>query len=1135
MLHMVIGRAGTAKTTFIKQEIGKLLSEKTQGKKAVLLVPEQSNLQMEKEMTEAFGNPIGRVCEVLSFNRLCHRVFSITGNTTNTYIDSGAQKLIMGLALKKVKEQLQIFGRAAEAPVFLDNLADAQSECKSAGVTAALLCDSALHAKSPLKEKLSDLGLVFKAYEEILKQGYLDPRDDIDRMCENLQKSGFLQGKKIYIDGFWSFSAQQYRVIEQMLLAGCDVCMTLCLPSSQYTEAFGTFSGPQRTFETMQKMAKRAGQDIQITQMEEAHRFKNPELLAMEERLFSPSGEVYNEEAGHITLYTGENIFAEVEYVAGQIQRLVREQGYRYGDFVLIARDTAAYGDVLRAVFSKSRIPLYVSQREEIVTKPVLLLVLSALDTVCSRFEGDALFRLIKTGLYVLEREEGDILENYAIMWNVQGKKWRADFTMHPDGLNREFDDKSREKLKKINEMRERAMAPLLQLEKEIEAQKTAKSICGALYRFLVGAQIPQKIEALTTRLMEEGEQLALCAQYGQLWDILMNAIDQMAAIMGDAPMSPLEFNGLFSLVLSGYDVATIPTSLDEVTVGSADQICPPESKCVFLLGVNDGLFPKVRGAQGIFSEEERGQLDNLGVFMGKSTREKLFDEQFLMYSAVSIASNEVYFCCPRADMAGQALLMSQVAHTLLVLFPRLNRVEGSEIGIFDQMQSPDSIMRIAAENYYNRQHLMKKEEDYGVLYRLLESEEAFKSWNDRLTCASQKGNAPWLMLCLPENIGEKEKNLSPSKIEKFYSCHFAYYMQYLLRARVRRPIYVSGAEIGIFVHAVLEEFFQYLKDHAIADVAGQKEKRDALVQEMVTKNIMKIFRDVSIEAPRFQYLFKRLTNLLGGVIDNMLEEMSSSDFRPLEFEFDIGGEGEEPNSCHLTASDGIDVKITGKVDKIDAYEKDGRMFIRVVDYKTGAKYFDYTEVLNGLNLQMLVYLFAVCKKGEINWHKEAVPAGVLYLHVHEPVVAAEKNVTEEHLQGEIYKELRPSGLIINDTSIIEAMEHDIDGSARFIPVNITKSGGLGSYAVSPAQFACINRHVEETIKQMAALVHSGDIAINPYLKKNGQTPCTYCDFKPACLFDITDGSNGFRKMKNITREDFFKQIGGGDDGSAMD
>jgi ATP-dependent helicase/nuclease subunit B len=1122
------------KTNAVKEKIGAYLSLREKGKSAIFLVPEQSNLQVERDITLTFGNQIGQVCEVLSFKRLCHRVFSQTGNLANLYIDKGAAKLIMGLAVKKVHSKLKTFDRAAATLTFLDDLMEAVAEWKSCEITPNALAKTAEEENDEgLKDKLSDLALLYSAYEEILKEGYLDPRDDIDRMCDKLVESRFLEGKTVFVDGFWSFSPQELRAMGKMMEVAQDVYITLPLSQKDYSLQYGVFSGPKRTYDKICRIAHELGVPVTTTQLSKSHRFQSEELKALEERLFSYRPEVYEKKAEHITLCTCENVFSEVEYASSQIMRLVRERGYAFSDFTIIARDLNTYGDVLKAVFSRCRIPLFISQRKNIITKPILLLVLSALETVQNRFGGDSLFRLMKTGMYTVTREEGDILENYAILWNIRGRAWEKDFGMHPDGFYKVFDEKAKERLNTINLIRKKAVDPLIGLTEELKGKHDAKSMCTVLYRFLLDCQVTEKIKELTDRLSLEG-QLDLCAEYGQLWQVLMTALDQMAGILGSQKIELGEFCELLKLILSGYDIGIIPTSLDEVTVGSADQICPPQAKCVFLLGVNDGQFPKVEPRGGLLTEEERETLQKRGLSLSKTAQEKLFDEQFLMYSAVCAASQEVYFCCPRADMAGQGLEPSQIIWKLLGLFPHLNRTEETEITPLERIQSKEDAIHLAAQNYSMKNELVKEDGEYRALYRLLEEEESLKEWSISLAKAHSRKNLPKLSARLQKRLEAQAKYQSPSQIERFYSCRFAYFMQYMLRAKPRVPIYVSGAEIGIFVHAVLEDFFERLKESKTDPVSLSKEERDRLIKDIVARNIEKIFIGIDIASARFRYLFYRIARLITTVIDNMIEELSGSDFKPVEFELDIGGSGEGIASYTITTQEGFRIRVGGKVDKIDGYEKDGRLFIRVVDYKTGNRVFDYTDVLNGLNLQMLIYLFAVCKNGDKRYQKEIKPAGVLYLHVHEPVVALDKTATEEQVEKEVQKALKMNGLILNDTEIINAMEHDISKEAKFIPVTLSKSGEWGAYAISDKQFANLNSHIEKMIQKMGSQLYGGDIAINPYIR-GGKTPCTYCDYKAACLFDLTNGHNKFRNIKKINRQEFFERIGGVEIGDEVD
>ena len=145
-------------------------------------------------------------------------------------------------------------------------------------------------------------------------------------------------------------------------------------------------------------------------------------------------------------------------------------------------------------------------------------------------------------------------------------------------------------------------------------------------------------------------------------------------------------------------------------------------------------------------------------------------------------------------------------------------------------------------------------------------------------------------------------------------------------------------------------------------------------------------------------------------------------------------------------------LSVTGFVDR-DGWVHDGKLYLRVVDYKTGKKSFDLTEVWNGLGLQMLLYLFTLEDRGAQYYGQPVEGAGVLYLPARDAVIRGSRTMSDEAWRKQLDKELTRSGLVLDDPEVLAAMETPGEKGYRFLPLKLSKTtGAISGEALASAE-----------------------------------------------------------------------------------
>lgn len=1115
MITFLLGPSHCGKTHAIWQQISRRMEEQGE-KKDILLVPEQATLLTERELIGHLGNRASSVVEVLSFKRLCSRVFGEYGGAAGVYADKVTASLLMAAALNQEEERLTVFGGCGKRQEVLEEMVQLMTELKNYGVTPEQLTQYALeNQEGILRMKTMDAALIYESYQQKLEQSFKDPRDDLTRVVDKLEQTPFLQGRQIYLDGFTGFTPQELRVVEQMMRFGAQLTITLCMERQDRGD---TFYMTRKTLGQLERIAQGYGLETQRVWLEECHGVK-PSLQFLQREIFTQSTAQWPD-GGDVVIAPCQNSFQQLEVAAHEIERLHREKGWPYHEFLLLARDITQYSETIDAVFHRHGIPVFLSRPSGILLKPVMMVVLGALDILRYSFTYEGMFRYIKTGLAGLSDSEGDLLENYVLKWNIRGGRWQQPFTSPTAQPSERLSEEEEEKrIAQMEQLRQRCMGPLLQLKEEMGRNTTVRQRCVALYHFITAIQLPETIQQKAKAFQEEGL-LELAGQYNMLWDILMTVLDRMVDVMGEEKISLEDFAEILKGALSSYDINLIPTSLDEVSAAGADRVRSRQVKCVMILGMNEGEFPKGQADDGIFSDREKEQLAADGIQLSPTARERMFMEQYYIYSALAYGGEQVYLFYETGDMAGNSKFPSYIIERTKQLMPKATVLQGKDYFIRQPILLPKKALDFAA--LYGKQPDCRAKAE-GYLSQL-------KEWPSYASMAKavEKGagsNRPWLQdRELIRGAFGKVLEGSASRIERYNSCKFSYFMEYGLHAQPRAKSKLSAMEMGTFVHFVLERFFLLVEEEQRPLDGLDKDTVRDLVERCVEQFLKEQKNTIREQSARGNYLFRRLVRVTTQVVLRLLDELKRSKFRPMRFELGLGLGKDSVRPLEYTTPFGTVIRVVGKVDRMDGYQKDDKLYVKIVDYKTGSKELDFSDIYHGLSIQMLIYLFAIWENGKEVFHKDILPAGALYFRAHDPLVEAKATDSDETIEKARQKKYKMSGIVLEDEEIVDAMEEG-EGGRVYLPVSVSDGAWKGNTATIE-KFQKLKGYLAQTITQMAQELEQGDISIDPYLKKGVQkgSPCTYCKYAAACRME-KDKQENYRAIYKMKANEFWDKM----------
>lgn len=1096
MLHLITGRSGSGKTTEIYRRLKQLATEE---RPLFLLVPEQASYENERVLLTELGPVLSQRVQVISFTRMVSTVAREIGGLTGKRMSSTLSLLLMSQALHSVADSLVLYRRHVESPEYLQALTDILAECKQCVITPLTLEESAAALpEGLLRKKLSELALIFGAYEALVAQASLvDPQDDLTWLADKLHESHIFDGASVFVDGFKGFTYQEERVLEQLMPRVDTLTVALCTDRATVGEndEFDRFSTAIRTAQQLRDACR---SEVKITRLDTNRRTADPALQALEAGCFAAGTAPYTEPTQAVTIAACDDRVEECRYAARLIRRLLREEGGYCRDFTVVTHESDQYTDILETALRREGLPCCRDYREPVQTQPLITLVESALAAVTGGWDSDDLLRMIKTGLVGFSAASGALLENYVFLWNIQGRRWCEPFTEHPEGIGKEVTPLSESRLQYVNLLRRRLVRPLENFAKRLSGLHTGHQFAQAVYALLAELRVARCVRLRVAKLDADREH-ALADHQARLWEYVMELLDTFATGLAETRLSAARFAELFRLAVSSDDLGSIPQGLDGVVIGTVDRIRYTQPHTVIVLGANEGVLPAYPSAHGLLTDYERQRLKDIGVNLADNADRQTAEERFYAYAAVAAPSKRLVVTYHRKNVKDQAFPSSLVAE-IKRLLPALKESDPAAVAA----ESEEDAFATFAVQYRDN---TAEAASYREVFRSLPSYAGRLEAMDRL----EEGFAFREPAVARKLFGEM-MSISPSRAEEFYRCRFKYFCNYGLHLKQRKPATVDSANVGTMAHDLLQTTLPVYCENGIQAVTHEQVIDDTkrFIADYADTN----FGDKEHRSARFEAMLGMLTAQCEYYVWRVVRELQQSRFQPVDYELPIGFPNENGDcvpAWRLTLPNGKQMLVNGQIDRVDLYKNGEQTFLRIVDYKTShSKTFDIANVLSGVDVQLMIYLFALCENGGARYNADLTPAGVFYLPSKLPEIKLLGSAPEDKIESEKLRTMRSSGLVLDDPEVIRAMEADAAGI--FIPVEYNDKGELKlDSLVTLEEFGKIRRHIEALLVDMVNLLHQGDIAALP--QETTYMPCTYCAYHDICGREKNDPAKEFTAM----------------------
>lgn len=1129
-LQFYFGGSGAGKSRKLQDEIT-IRSLQEQDTEFLFIVPDQFTMQTQKDLVENKNGRGGiRNIDVLSFGRLSHRIFEETGGNEKPVLDDTGKSLVLRKIAAEKEKSLTVIGKNLQKQGYIHEVKSVISEFMQYGIGEEELkrmIDCA-GQRGALQYKLKDLYLLYKEFMDYIHGQFITTEETLDLLCQALGKSRLIKRSVIVFDGFTGFTPIQNRVILELMKQAKEVIVTILMDGNENPfEEDGEqklFHLSKKTVGKLHKMAVENGierkEDVYLKENPVPRFGDNPEMAHLEKHLFRYPMASYRAEHKNIRIFEAAGPKEEIRKTAALIKKLVRTEGYAYRDIAVVSGDLNAYAPHVDSEFEKFGIPCFVDRTRGIVLNPFTEYIKSVLSVIIYDFSYETVFHYLRSGLTDFSMEQIDKLENYVLSLGIRGKSsYGKRFVRMPDGYDAED-------LEELNHMREHMMEQLTPLLTEM---KTAKEQVLALYTFIEQNRIQQKLVQYENLFLQDGE-LSKAKEYGQIYRLVMDLLDQIIGLLGEEPMELKEFADILDAGFMEIQVGTIPQNVDRVLVGDMERTRLNQVKVLFFVGVNDGNIPKSGTKGGIISDIDREFLQESEFELAPTPRQQMYIQQLYLYMNMTKPTEKLFLSFAKTGNDGKALRPSYLIGTCKKLFPAVIIEKAQNTAWEEQLEtrkdSADFLaagMRKFADDVWNEE----EEQRFLTLFTLFLEEEGWKELTDKVTdTAFLSYKAKPLARAVAKALYGSVLENSVSRLETYAACAYSHFLKYGLLLKERGEYSFEASDLGNIYHGVLELFSEKLKAGGYSFLDFPEEVGKQYVEEAIEAYAAQYGETILFANARNTYMISRIRRIMLRTVFALKEQLNKGLFTPERFEMSFS-RMEDISSLNIALSEEEKMKLKGRIDRVDTYEDDDAVYVKVIDYKSGNKQFDLVALYYGLQLQLVVYLnAAVEQQKKEKPSKEVIPAAILYYHVYDPMVTSEKEMTEEEIHDRILASLQMNGVVNEEEKIVNMLDRTFETKSDVIPVERKKDGSLSarSSVMSKEELQAVSDYVNQKIYQIGTRILHGDISVNPY-EKGQEDACTYCAYKAVCGFDSKIPGYKKRKLDDMNKDEAMERI----------
>ena len=1101
-LKFVFGPSGSGKSYQLYDYVIRE-SVKFPDRQYIVLVPEQFTMQTQKDLVMQHPNHGIMNIDVLSFVRLAYRVFEETGGQALPVLDDEGKNLILRKIAGDYEKDLKVLKGNMKKLGYISEVKSVLSEFDQYDIGEEELrqMKAAAGENSRLYYKLQDLEVLYIGFKKYLEDRFITKEELLDALCRVVKGSDILKESTIVLDGFTGFTPVQNRLLGELLEVCREVIVTVTMDDREnpyvYKHPYQLFALGKHTVTSLIQIAaerKVSAEDPLSLYERPLNRFcDNSDMEFLERNIFRYSKECYKEKQGAVRIHVARNPREEAMKAAGRVRNLVRTKGYRYRDIGVIVSNMEVYGDDLGQAFDLYEIPVFMDHKRSILLNSFVEYIRSLLNMVKDNFSYESVFRFLRTNLSGFTYGEVDELENYVIALGIRGyKKWQESWIRRPKYLEEE-------NLEILNHNRVRLVEKVDTLVYVLrQRSKTVKDVTMALYEFMVREELQLKLQRQSEAFQEAGE-LALAKEYSQVYRILIELFDKFVELLGDEKVTMDEYLKLLDAGLEEARVGVIPPGIDQVVVGDMQRTRLKDIKALIFVGANDTFLPGALIRSGLLTERDRDKFATGKIHLSPGGKEKAYEQKFYLYMNLTKPSEtlDIYYSKVSAD--GKSIRPSYLIQEMQRLFSGLEIEDEEKQAFSAQEWTPRLGMQKVIRGFQDGNAM---DQEWQELYSWYKRQ---PQWQYRVEELMKSGfytrPADGLTKEVAKQLYGEHFQDSITRIERFSACAFAHFLTYGLRLRERQTYEFQPLDLGNVCHSALEYYSRKLKEEHLSWTEIEEEKRQEYIDDSVEHAISDYGNSVLYSSARNEYMIERMKRLLTRTIWALTKQLEAGDFVPVAYEMRFEN---------------------GKIDRVDLCKDKDKVYVKVLDYKTGSKAFDVVALYHGLQLQLMVYMDAAVKMTQKHYpDSEVIPAGVFYYRLNDPLVEKKVVGEEEEIWQKVLKELKVDGVMNLKDETLEHLDHCQVGESPVIPVNYNINGSLSknSKVASEQEFEVMMRHALGKVFKVHQKILSGEVAAFPYRRKQ-ESGCDYCAYRHICGFDQKIPGYKYRDIFEMTQSE---------------
>jgi len=940
---LVSGKAGSGKTHLVLQKYSRFVEEQREDN-VIFILPTYSQVEHLRDHILRTSEIKGYLdTGLVTFSILANRVLdSIDNAPLQKLINEGEKDLILSNIFKVSDKGYfsGVVGYTGFKSAFLNLLREIKENSLDPLPFKDVLKEIQTGKDySPINLKCNELVTLYERYQKALnKNGLMDREDFLAQALSHLNKDTFSEVELLLIDGFHDYTQLELKFIKEL---------TSLIPNVYVTLPYQVSDPVPPAFEVSHKTYSRlVGLNLRELRLDENRRTTSRMLGHIEANIFSQPEDLTLEpdsSGTSLRITAAANVQDEVEQIARMIRKLTYQDGYAFSQIAVIFRNIEKYRDIIGNTFTRFSIPVRIYGRKPLKENPLITAIINTANIFTDKWQDEAVWKVLKsnTGIKgtLINRLEQEYLKRGTV-----------------NDCNRWL--KLTSNLKPVNDF----LKELKKIFSNLEGSHTFSYYCKC-YTDIANLFYKPAFTPPVKTIDEVNDNREISG----LMKSDAGALKEFMAILNNPTLGKLVGNtgsltfGKFNHVLeSQVDLSSYRETdrrKEVVNVINVLEARQWEIPVVFVGGLLEKEFPRQVREDLFLKDYHRKKLNATGKIALREASEQTDEERYLFYIAVTRAKERLYLSYPSANSNGNPTLQSFFLSDTQKLFPKetvqeitvrrnLSKIIPEPEDIITSTDSKNFVYYHLNTPYVSEKDQYEKAIALWLYNNSTENKPSLREELCTLTTLIDSYNNLKLKLSdkkIVKKISETSTRFSPTKLKDYAQCPYKYFGRSTLKLRQAIPRSMDLLMQGTIIHKVLEEYFRDTGE---------------------SKDITGIFDDVFKQKTRgmvtgFDELKARnemLNTLLA--FEAMEKESNLPTFKPSMFEAKFGDEEVETLKIGNVVKDCIE--ISGKIDRVDVSEVDGEKVGIIIDYKYGQTEFSLTELEEGLDLQLPIYILAL-------------------------------------------------------------------------------------------------------------------------------------------------------------------------------